>query len=142
MFEKIIYHIDVNSAFLSWEATYRLYHKGGKVDLREQVAAVGGDVTMRHGIILAKSIPAKKFIAETQSDEDIMLQGVIDCVVITDDGIAIIDYKTDRNFDETDTVEKYRIQLECYKYAAEKIFKKPVVSKILFMLDSGVAMTL
>ena len=61
MFEKIIYHIDVNSAFLSWEATYRLYHKGGKVDLREQVAAVGGDVTMRHGIILAKSIPAKKY---------------------------------------------------------------------------------
>ena len=65
MFEKIIYHIDVNSAFLSWEATYRLYHKGGKVDLREQVAAVGGDVTMRHGIILAKSIPAKKYNIKT-----------------------------------------------------------------------------
>ena len=65
MFEKIIYHIDVNSAFLSWEATYRLYHKGGKVDLREQVAAVGGDVTMRHGIILAKSIPAKQYNIKT-----------------------------------------------------------------------------
>ncbi len=65
MFEKIIYHIDVNSAFLSWEATYRLYHKGGKVDLREQVAAVGGDVTIRHGIILAKSIPAKQYNIKT-----------------------------------------------------------------------------
>ena len=65
MFDKIIYHIDVNSAFLSWEATYRLYHKGGKVDLREQVAAVGGDVTMRHGIILAKSIPAKQYNIKT-----------------------------------------------------------------------------
>ena len=65
MFDKIIYHIDVNSAFLSWEATYRLYHKGGKIDLREQVAAVGGDVTMRHGIILAKSIPAKKYNIKT-----------------------------------------------------------------------------
>ena len=65
MFDRIIYHIDVNSAFLSWEATYRLYHKGGKVDLREQVAAVGGDVTMRHGIILAKSIPAKKYNIKT-----------------------------------------------------------------------------
>jgi len=97
---------------------------------------------VRREFMFGVSIPAKKFIAETQSDEDIMLQGVIDCVVITDDGIAVIDYKTDRNFDETDTVEKYRIQLECYKYAAEKIFKKPVVSKILFMLDSGMAMTL
>lgn len=57
---KVIFHIDVNSAFLSWEAVYRLHHLGGKTDLREQVAAVGGDMAMRHGIILAKSIPAKK----------------------------------------------------------------------------------
>ena len=40
---KVIFHIDVNSAFLSWEAVYRLYHLGGKVDLRDEVAAVGGD---------------------------------------------------------------------------------------------------
>ncbi len=65
MFDRIIYHIDVNSAFLSWEAVYRLHHKGGKVDLREQVSAVGGDVTMRHGIILAKSIPAKQYNIKT-----------------------------------------------------------------------------
>ncbi len=56
----IIFHIDVNSAFLSWEAVYRLAHKGGKEDLREITSAVGGDTTLRHGIILAKSIPAKK----------------------------------------------------------------------------------
>ena len=65
MFDKLIYHIDVNNAFLSWEATYRLHHKGGKADLREQVAAVGGDVAMRHGIILAKSIPAKQYRIKT-----------------------------------------------------------------------------
>lgn len=57
--KNIIFHIDVNSAFLSWEAVYRLAHKGGKQDLREIVSAVGGDVKLRHGIILAKSIPAK-----------------------------------------------------------------------------------
>lgn len=57
---KIIFHIDVNSAFLSWEAVYRLAHRGGKQDLREIASAVGGDVTLRHGIILAKSIPAKR----------------------------------------------------------------------------------
>ena len=63
--KKVIFHIDVNSAFLSWEAVYRLHHLDGKEDLREQVAAVGGDMAMRHGIILAKSIPAKKYDIKT-----------------------------------------------------------------------------
>ncbi|ANU47453.1 DNA polymerase IV [Enterocloster clostridioformis] len=67
---RIIFHIDVNSAFLSWEAVYRLYHLGGKVDLREEVSAVGGDMAMRHGIIPAKSIPAKKY--RIQTGESIM----------------------------------------------------------------------
>lgn len=62
---NVIFHIDVNSAFLSWEAVYRLYHLGGKVDLRREVAAVGGDMAMRHGIILAKSIPAKQYRIQT-----------------------------------------------------------------------------
>lgn len=62
---KVIFHIDVNSAFLSWEAVYRLYHLGGSVDLREQVSAVGGDMAMRQGIILAKSIPAKRYKIQT-----------------------------------------------------------------------------
>lgn len=62
---NIIFHIDVNSAFLSWEAVYRLAHKGGKEDLREIASAVGGDITLRHGIILAKSIPAKKYGIKT-----------------------------------------------------------------------------
>lgn len=63
---KVIFHVDVNSAFLSWEAVFRLYHKGGKKDLRNEVAAVGGDVAMRHGLILAKSIPAKKYRIQTR----------------------------------------------------------------------------
>lgn len=63
--KAVIFHIDVNSAFLSWEAVYRLCHLGGTVDLREQVSAVGGDMAMRHGIILAKSIPAKKYHIHT-----------------------------------------------------------------------------
>ncbi len=63
--DKVIFHIDVNSAFLSWEAVYRLHHLGGKIDLRNEVAAVGGDMAMRHGIILAKSIPAKKYNIKT-----------------------------------------------------------------------------
>ena len=63
--KSIIFHIDVNSAFLSWEAVFRLKHRGGTLDLRQIPAAVGGDMTMRHGIILAKSIPAGKYGVRT-----------------------------------------------------------------------------
>lgn len=63
--EQIIFHVDVNSAFLSWEAVYRLGHRGGRLDLRSIPSAVGGDVTKRHGIILAKSIPAKAYAVQT-----------------------------------------------------------------------------
>ncbi len=63
--KQVIFHIDVNSAFLSWEAVYRIAHRGGTLDLREIPSAVGGDMTMRHGIILAKSILAKKYGIKT-----------------------------------------------------------------------------
>lgn len=63
--KRIIFHIDVNSAFLSWEAVYRIQHLGCSTDLRREVAAVGGDAALRHGIILAKSIPAKKYQIRT-----------------------------------------------------------------------------
>lgn len=41
--KKVIFHVDVNSAFLSWEACYRIHYLGGKQDLRQMVSAVGGD---------------------------------------------------------------------------------------------------
>ncbi len=63
--DNLIFHIDVNSAFLSWEAVYRLHILGEKTDLREIPSAVTGDIKKRHGIILAKSIPAKKFGVRT-----------------------------------------------------------------------------
>ena len=61
MIKKTIFHIDVNSAFLSWEAAYRIHHLGGSLDLRLIPSAIGGSTEMRHGIILAKSTPAKKY---------------------------------------------------------------------------------
>lgn len=63
--DKLIFHIDVNSAFLSWEAVYRLHILGERTDLREIPSAVGGDIKKRHGIILAKSTPAKKLGVRT-----------------------------------------------------------------------------
>lgn len=59
--ERIIFHIDVNSAFLSWESVYRLKKDPDALDLRTIPSAVGGDQASRHGIVLAKSTPAKKY---------------------------------------------------------------------------------
>ncbi len=58
--DKIIFHIDVNSAYLSWSALEKL-HKGSDIDLRAIPAIIGGDMAKRHGVVLAKSIPAKAY---------------------------------------------------------------------------------
>lgn len=57
----VIFHIDVNSAFLSWEAVHRMTVEGESEDLRMVPSIVGGDREQRHGVVLAKSTPAKKF---------------------------------------------------------------------------------
>lgn len=64
MSHRIIFHIDVNSAYLSWEAVHRLQH-GDTLDLRTVPSVVGGDPVTRHGIVLTKSIPAKKYDIQT-----------------------------------------------------------------------------
>lgn len=58
--DKLIFHVDVNSAFLSWTAVKKLKEEPESVDLRTIPSAIGGDVSKRHGVITACSIPAKK----------------------------------------------------------------------------------
>lgn len=58
--ERQILHVDVNNAFLSWLAVYKLKN-GEKIDIRDQVAVIGGDENRRAGIVLAKSPKAKQF---------------------------------------------------------------------------------
>lgn len=61
--DRLIFHLDVNSAFLSWEAVRHLARTGE--DLRLIPSAIGGNPEKRTGIILAKSIPAKKLGIKT-----------------------------------------------------------------------------
>ena len=53
--DRLIFHVDVNSAFLSWESARRM--KEGLPDLRDIPACIGGDPAKRTGIVVAKSIP-------------------------------------------------------------------------------------
>lgn len=58
--DRIIFHIDVNSAYLSWSALKNMQN-GSPVDLRTIPSVIGGDMERRHGVVLAKSIPAKAY---------------------------------------------------------------------------------
>lgn len=62
--QRIIFHIDVNSAFLSWTAV-ELLNQGAEIDIREIPSIIGGDKESRHGVVLAKSTSAKKFGIQT-----------------------------------------------------------------------------
>ena len=61
MANPLIFHVDVNSAFLSWESADRLKKNPAAQDLRLINAVIGGDEEMRHGVVLAKSPSAKKY---------------------------------------------------------------------------------
>lgn len=65
MAEKVIFHVDANSAFLSWTAAYKVKVLGETEDLRDVPSVVAGDKESRHSIILAKSGPTKKYGIQT-----------------------------------------------------------------------------
>ncbi len=60
MTERIVFHVDVNNAFLSWSAVL-LLKEGYKIDIRKIPSVIGGDEKDRRGIVLAKSPVAKKY---------------------------------------------------------------------------------
>lgn len=132
MSRKLIFHIDVNSAFLSWEAAYRIRHLGGRLDLRTIPSAVGGDIAKRHGIILAKSIPAKKYGIHTG-------EAVVDALRKCPELILVppnyeLYEKSSRAFMEilrkySDKVEQYSID-EAFMdmTGTERLFGSPVIA--------------
>lgn len=130
MFDRVIFHIDVNSAFLSWEAVYRLKHLGGSLDIRTIPSAVGGDASKRHGIILAKSMPAKKFKIRTGESVMEARQKCPD-IYLVPPNYNLYKRSSEAFFqilsDYTPDVEKYSID-EAYMdmTGTQKLFGKPV----------------
>lgn len=66
--------------------------------------------------------------------EQILLQGVVDCALIEDDGITVVDFKTDRVTQETlqERAEHYAPQIRTYAEALERIYEKPVKEAVLY----------
>lgn len=80
---RLIFHVDVNSAYLSWEAARRVAN--GEPDIRLLPSAIGGDREKRTGIILAKSIPAKKFNVQTGEPVSMALRKCPDLILAKPD---------------------------------------------------------
>ena len=85
MAERVIFHVDANSAFLSWTAAYKVKVLGEKVDLRQIPSVVAGDKASRHSIILAKSVPAKKYGIQTGEPLFQAMEKCPDLVVVPPD---------------------------------------------------------
>ena len=71
--------------------------------------------------------------------EQILLQGVVDCALIEEDGITVLDFKTDSVTEETFPMlaERYRPQVSTYADAISKIYKKPVKHALLYFFRIG-----
>lgn len=83
MSERLIFHVDVNSAFLSWESAKRV--RNGESDLRLIPSCVGGNPEKRTGIVLAKSIPAKQYGIQTGEPMAMALRKCPDLVSVKPD---------------------------------------------------------
>ena len=66
--------------------------------------------------------------------EQVLMQGVVDCALIEDDGITIVDFKTDKVTEETiaQRSEMYRQQVAVYADAMERIYERPIKDKLLY----------
>ena len=77
-------------------------------------------------------------------DEEVLVQGIADCVFREGDGLILLDYKTDRVGDAQELVDRYRSQLQFYRHALEQIFALPVTQAVLysFHLDTAIEVEL
>lgn len=139
----VIFHIDVNNAFLSWEAVYRIDTLEESLDLRTIPSVIGGDRKKRHGVVLAKSMEAKKFGVKTGEP---LLHALKKCPnleviparfsiymkfsqamlqILQDYTPTIEKFSIDEAFlDMTDTIHLFGSPLEVAGHIRERIFKE------------------
>ena len=116
------------------------------IDLRQIEAFFSSDLyaqfgraTVRREFKFSILVPAQDYYEEAKGfDEQLLMQGVIDCLLETEQGLTVIDFKTDRVSKQfaAQRAETYRAQLSAYKRAAETVFSKPVTGCALYFLSS------
>ena len=149
--DKVILHVDVNNAFLSWTAVDML-SKGEKIDIRQIPSIIGGDENRRSGIVLAKSPIAKKFGIVTGEPIYFAKKKCASLEVFPGD-FKIYNYYSDELYKillkYTDKIERFSID-ECFLDMTEyligrdimsiaKEISKTVKEKLGFTVNIGIA---
>ncbi|MEW5897548.1 MAG: UvrD-helicase domain-containing protein [Bacillota bacterium] len=116
-------------------------------ELGRRVLAAAKNGRLWREVPFTLGLPVPELYPETAGrvppEETVLLQGTIDCLLVEEDGLVIIDYKTDRLTEDElpAATDRYRPQLALYARAAQKILGRPVREKYLyfFALDRAVA---
>lgn len=102
------------------------------IGMRMEIAAVEGRLKREQPFMIG--LPARKLYQESQSEELVLVQGIIDAWFMEEDGIVLVDYKTDsvRKGHEQELLDKYRVQLRYYAEALERITGKKVKERVIY----------
>ena len=97
------------------------------------------DGTLHREQPFVTSRPAKEVLADSLSEEPVLIQGIIDGYYFTEDGIVLMDYKTDRiqPGKEQDLVDRYRTQMAVYRQALQDNTHRPVIKTVLYSFSLG-----
>ena len=83
--------------------------------------------------------PKELFFGKEYEDvkDTILVNGIIDCYFIENNQVILLDYKSDRIYDEEELKERYRIQLQLYKIALERALGLPVAETYIYSFAMG-----
>ena len=103
--------------------------------------------TLKREVPFSLSLPAVEAYEDwTEEDEPVLVQGIIDCLFEDEDGLVLVDYKTDSiterykgGFEEARPIleKRYRVQMDLYTKAVEQIYKRPIKERYLFFFDGA-----
>ena len=102
----------------------------GPAGLRMKAAARNGKLWKEQPFVLG--VDALELYPHEQEGEQILVQGIIDVYFEEEDGLVVLDYKTDRIFEADELARKYHAQLDYYGKALEQMTLKRVKEKILY----------
>ena len=107
-----------------------------EIGRRVQSASRNGRCHMEQPFVLG--LTARDVYPEQASEETILVQGIIDLYLEEDDGIVILDYKTDRVSEPEELTKRYQTQLHYYAKALERITGKTVKERIIYSFALGI----
>ena len=79
-----------------------------------------------------RALPFRALFPDRKEEDEVLLQGIVDAFIVEDDGIILVDYKTDRVKREEELRERYRKQIMLYSDALEAILGKRVKRRVLY----------